>query len=68
MRKENVSMDKKCSDYHMSELSMVIQQARKLFPNEIIAYNLDGDMTIDEYIEYLKRRIMEAEDNIHKWS
>ncbi|WP_303839084.1 hypothetical protein [Selenomonas ruminantium] len=61
-------MDKKCSDYHMSELSMVIQQARKLFPNEIIAYNLDGDMTIDEYIEYLKRRIMEAEDNIHKWS
>ena len=61
-------MDKKCSDYHMSELSMVIQQARKLFPNEIIAYDLDGDMTIDEYIEYLKRRIMEAEDNIHKWS
>lgn len=48
-------------NYKPSELHKTIQKARKLFPNEIIAYNLAGTQTIDEFIAELKQRIEEAE-------
>lgn len=43
------------------ELHETIQKARKMFPGELIAYDLDGDVTITEFLEKLKNRIAEAE-------
>ena len=43
------------------ELHETIQKARKMFPGELIAYDLDGGVTITEFLEKLKNRIAEAE-------
>ena len=49
---------------YRTEFHNLLVRARELYPNEKFFYDLGGEMSIGEYMEYLRRRIDEYDEII----